>query len=128
MSANRRKAPFRYKLVKPIKCLFKITSINNRKININKNAEINLADVSKFGCKVSSELDLNTQSNLVELKITIDIKTQPEPISIAGTVRWQSNESDLNYYGIKFENTENDKDNIMSVLKTLASTHQIKLI
>jgi hypothetical protein len=128
MNINRRKAPFRYRLVTPYLCFFKITSINNKKVNINKDAKITLANVSKFGCKIVSDLDLNTQTNLVEVKISLDLNDQPEPISITGTVRWQSHETNINYYGVKFENTDNDKESIMSVLKTLASTNQIKLI
>ncbi|QGQ95614.1 PilZ domain-containing protein [Paenibacillus psychroresistens] len=128
MNTNRRKTPFRYKLVEPFNCVFTITSINKKKININKDAEITLEDVSKFGCRITSDLNLNTQSNLVEVLISIDIINEPEPVSISGTVRWQSSELDLNYYGIKFEEPENEKDHIMSVLKTLAATNQIKMI
>jgi hypothetical protein len=126
MNPNRRKVPFRYRLLHPFACEFRIIRINNRVIGLNKNAKISIADVSKSGCKVISDLDLNTRSNHVEVKISLDINNDPQPVSIAGTVKWQSNESNLNYYGIKFEDNDNDK--VMTILKSFAATNQIKLI
>jgi hypothetical protein len=128
MISNRRKAPFRYKLVNPYECLFKITRVNNKLVDLDKPAVVTLADVSKFGCKVISNLDLNTQTNQIEVELRLDIHHEPQSISLDGTVRWQSNESELNYYGIKFEDNELERIKIMSVLKTFASINLIKLI
>jgi hypothetical protein len=125
MNSNRRKIPFRYKLHHPFECEFNITRINNRVIVLDKNAKVSIADVSKSGCKVISNLDLNTHSNHVEVKISLDLN-DPQPVSIAGTVKWQLNEANLNYYGIKFEESDNDK--VMTVLKSFAAANQIKLI
>jgi hypothetical protein len=126
MSPNRRKVPFRYRLLQPFICEFKIIRINNRVIALDKNAQVSIADVSKSGCRVISDLDLNTHSNQVDVKISLDIVNDPQPISIVGTVKWQSNKSNVNYYGIKFEEGDNDK--VMTVLKSFAASNRIKLI
>jgi hypothetical protein len=128
MSLNRRKAPFRYKLVDQYECLFKITRINNKIIDLDKPAVVTLADVSKFGCKVITNLDLNTQTNQIEVELQLEIDHQPQSVSIDGAIRWQTSESNLNYYGIKFENNEQEQVKIMSVLQTFASINLIKLI
>src|SRR5689334_13272659 len=101
MRINRRKVPFRYQLVKPYECLFKITRINNKPFDLDKPALVRLADVSKSGCKVISNLDLNSQSNQIEVELSLDIDNELQVISLDGTVKWQSNETELNYYGIK---------------------------
>jgi hypothetical protein len=126
MIANRRKVPFRYRLLHSFECEFKITRINNRVIGLDKNAKVSIVDVSKSGCKVISDLDLNTHSNHIEVKISLDITNDPQPVTIAGTVKWQSNESKRNYYGIKFE--DSDKDKAMTILKSFAATNLLKLI
>jgi hypothetical protein len=122
MHKNARKEPFRYQFTTDFACVFKILEINEKQVST-KLAEATMLDMSKSGCKLATPLNLNSVSN--KLKLSVTFQVEDREFSLPGFICWQNNSNSNCFYGIHFEIQEQGKQQILDVIRALASDKKV---
>ncbi|WP_313641483.1 PilZ domain-containing protein [Paenibacillus sp. FSL K6-0276] len=125
MSLNRRKEPFRYVLKEPISFEFHILSINGHPTP-SKPVSALLYDISRSGCRLAVPLQLHVETN--HIRVGMNIVLNEEPLYIEGTLLWGKEDSDKNYYGVRLDIAEADRDLLPRELRMLAGEQKIMVL
>ena len=120
---NLRKEPFRYLFTKPLSCLLELTEFNGNPV-VSKPAEALLVNLSKSGCKITSNLNLHADTNQVVVKLHLPLTDSP--IQCPAVICWQRNADATRYeYGLRLQLPPAEKERILVDLRTLAAERKI---
>jgi hypothetical protein len=119
---SKRKEPFRYLFKDRTECTFQILEINGKQISA-KPAIAAILDISKSGCKLHTNLNLNCPAN--HIKLVVDLIVDERNLRFGGSVRWQMQVETSYTYGVQLELIESEKDNMLIEIRGLAAKKKI---
>lgn len=120
---NLRKEPFRYLFTEPLPCFIELIEFNGIPV-CSKPAEAELINISKGGCKITSDLNLHADTNQVVVKIHLPLTESP--ILCPATIQWQRTEDSIRFeYGLQLQLPTSEKERILVDLRTLAAERKI---
>ncbi|WP_165971963.1 PilZ domain-containing protein [Paenibacillus piri] len=125
MMKSKRKEPFRYMFSSKTACTFEMTHINGKAVSA-KPAEAAIVDISKSGCKLYTNLNLNASDNRIQLIVNLAIDGQIR--QFPGSIRWQKQDGTSYYYGIQLDWTEAEKEQMLLDIRNLAVSRKIEVL
>ncbi|WP_226035134.1 PilZ domain-containing protein [Aquibacillus saliphilus] len=109
----KRQESLRFEFGTPVECEFKITRVNDKQYN-SKQGKALIHDISPGGLKISTEFDLHSSENKIEVEISFLLVSNK---SIVGEIVWKKKK--LNYfYGIDLLIDEESSQELIKELKT----------
>lgn len=125
MAGNRRKAPFRYVLDKPIEFELYIVSLNFTSAP-KKPVSAQMHDISRSGCLVSLPLEIPVGKN--RIRVALDFVLNEQPLHFEGLLKWNKEEEGRHYYGVEMEVPDEEKDRLQLELRGLAGANRIRVM
>ncbi|WP_102344773.1 PilZ domain-containing protein [Bacillus sp. Marseille-P3661] len=115
---NRRNEPFRVLMEPPLNCQFQIVYVNGKFIN-SSIGSCEILDISPGGLKIKSSLNLYLEK---ELKLKLSFNIDSNFISQQGQPLWIKRYGNYFLYGVKLEQTGDEKELIINSLKVYSRT------
>lgn len=110
----KRQETFRYVFGTPIECEFTIINVNGKQVD-SKPGKAKIYDLSPGGLKVSTQFNLLSQKNKLEVEIRFSLM---EENVVRGEIIWQDFSSENHYYyGVYLFIDEEKKSKLIKELK-----------
>lgn len=99
MSIIDKRRNFRVSFVAPIPCKARISSINRKKISLNKFFPVYINDLSASGMKIKTEFDLPLNKNII---LHLAFNFVDKSFALQGSLIWKDDKVNQKIYGVKF--------------------------
>ncbi|MEF2967988.1 PilZ domain-containing protein [Paenibacillus sp. M1] len=120
---TKRKDPFRYTLKQPLSCRIEIKTIDQKPVS-SKPAEAELIDISKSGCRIRTNLNLQAENYRIEAAVHVQLNENM--LVFPGEILWQQQLADsFFHYGMQLELNAEEKENLNAELRLLAGAQRI---
>lgn len=112
----KRNEAFRFELNPPISGVFQIVKIGEKEIQT-KPGSMSVVDISPEGMKITTTFNIDL---LKEVHIEVKFALNDVSLTYSGHLLWQKNLIDQFLYGVKMENDEQTKEQLVEELKIYA--------